>query len=220
MHGSGRHHQPRLCLRSTNLCKCSYILDKPAPLQSIHPSGAGRACAAACRQDVLATAWRCRQNSAFRSWLKHLQGRHYTCQISSIQVSSSCRGKSESPLPRLEPKLFWSLQSQRVSFSSASLFLLAFNSLQETVWGGCARDTDTVIINFIITAYAQELISFKSGQLCSLQCLDWEVHTWKERELYPCSPSVLVGSSRAVLMSSNHTRDSKMGRDGVSLCTE
>lgn len=47
---------------------------------------------------------------------------------------------SESPMSRLEPKLFWSLQSQRVPLSDASLFLITFYSLQETIWGGCARN--------------------------------------------------------------------------------
>lgn len=99
---------------------------------------------------------------------------------------------SESPMSRLEPKIFWSLQSQRVSLSDACLFFIAFYSLQETIWGGCARNTVTVIIIFIIPEYAQELIIFKSGHPCTLQCLNLEVHTSKERELHPYSLSVLV----------------------------
>lgn len=195
------------------------FLDKPTPLQSIHPSGAGRVPAAACGQDMPAPAWRCQQSSAFGSRLKRLQGRYCSCQTSTIQVSSFCRGKSESPMPRLEPKLFWSLQSQRVPLSGACLFLTAFYSLQETIWGGCARNTGIVII-FIITAYAQELLIFKSGQLCTLQCFNLEVHTWKERELHPHSSSILVSRHGAALMSSNHTRESKTGRGSIPLCTE
>lgn len=133
---------------------------------------------------------------------------------------SFCRGKSESPMPRLEPKLFWSLQSQRVPLSGTCLFFIAFYSLQETIWGDCARNTDNVIIIFIITEYAQKLVIFKSGQLCTLQSLNLEVHTWKEREFHPCSSSVLVSRRRAALMSSNHTREPKIGRGGISLCTE
>lgn len=45
---------------------------------------------------------------------------------------------------------------------------------------------------FIIPEYAQEIIIFKSGHPCNLQCLNLEVHTWKERELHPHSLSVLV----------------------------
>lgn len=195
------------------------LLFKPTPLQSIHPSGAGRAHAAACRQDVPAPAWSCQQSSAFSSWLKHLQGRYCSCQTSSIQVFFAGE-KSESPMPRLEPKLFWSLQSQRVPLSGAWFFITAFYSLQETIWGGCARNTDIVITIFIITEYAQELIIFKSGQLCTLQCLNLEVHTWKESEVHPYSSSVLLSRHRAALMSSNHTRESKMGRGSISLCTE
>lgn len=97
---------------------------------------------------------------------------------------------SESPMSRLEPKLFWSLQSQRGPLSDACLFLITFYSLQETIWGGCARNI--VIIIFIIPEYAQELIILKSGHPCTLQCLNLEVHTWKERELHPYSSSVLV----------------------------
>lgn len=144
-------------------------------------------------------------------------------QVPDLQhpsLFSFCRGKCESPMPRLEPKLLWSLQSQRVPRSDACLFLIASYSLQETIWGGCARNTGIVIIVLIITEYAQELIIFKSGQLCTLQCLNLEVHTWKESELHPYSSSVLVGRRGAALMSSNHTRESKTGRGGIALCAE
>lgn len=99
---------------------------------------------------------------------------------------------SESPMSGLKPKLFWSLQSQRLPLSDACLFLIAFCSLQEAIWGGCARNIDTVIIIFIIPEYAQALVIFKSGHPCTLQCLNLEVHTWEERELHPYSLSVLV----------------------------
>lgn len=53
------------------------------------------------------------------------------------------------------PKLFESLQSQRVPLNGACLFLIAFYSFQEAIWGGCSRNTDIVIIIFIIMEYAQ-----------------------------------------------------------------
>lgn len=70
-------------------------------------------------------------------------------------------------MPRLVPKLFKSPESQRVPLNGAYLFLIAFYSLQETIWGGCSRNTDIVIIIFIIMECAQKLI-FKSSHLCTL----------------------------------------------------
>lgn len=59
-------------------------------------------------------------------------------------------------------------------------------------YGEVVPEIVTVIIIFIIPEYAQELIIFKSGHPCTLQCLNLEVHTSKERELHPYSLSVLV----------------------------